>query len=118
MLRGSSSDNKPASHDSATKASLAPLILFAASPGTITGVIMLAATHTRLMFPITALVAVVVATAIMWLVLMLTIYLGKRRRWRWFCTRHGDPIHGPDCHCDGSPVRTNWYPAFFEVNKI
>ena len=78
MLRGSSSGNESAPHDSTKKVSLAPLIMFAASPGTITGVITLAATHTRLMFPTTALVAVVVATAIMWLVLMLTIYLGKR----------------------------------------
>jgi multiple antibiotic resistance protein len=78
MLRGSPDNDKSATRDSTKKISLAPLILFAASPGTITGVITLAATHTRLMFPITALVAVVVATAIMWFVLMLTIYLGKR----------------------------------------
>ena len=52
-----------ASHDKLSeKASLAPLILFAASPGTITGVITLAAAHTKLMFPVTALVAVCVAT--------------------------------------------------------
>ena len=78
MLRGSSTDNKSAPHGSTKKVSLAPLIMFAASPGTITGVITLAATHTRLTFPVTALVAVIVATAIMWLVIVLTIYLGKR----------------------------------------
>src|SRR5262245_52211631 len=61
MLRGSSIDNKSAPRDdSAKNASLTPLILFAASPGTITGVITLAAVHTRLKFPVTALIPVVV----------------------------------------------------------
>src|SRR6476620_6808818 len=69
MLRGSSTDTKSTPQDNAKKVSLAPLIMFAASPGTITGVITLAATHTGLMFPVTALVAVVLATAIMWLVI-------------------------------------------------
>lgn len=79
MLRGSPADHESALHgENAKKVSLTPLILFAASPGTITGVITLAATHTGLLFPITALVAVVVATAIMWLVLILTIHLGNR----------------------------------------
>ena len=114
MLRGSSTDDKSAPHDDRTKkVSLAPLIMFAASPGTITGVITLAATHTRLMFPVTALVAVVVATAIMWLVIVLTIYLWATRRRRWFCARYGDAIHGPDCHRDGSPVCANWRPRVF-----
>ena len=78
MLRGSPADLESAPHDSTKGVSLAPLILFAASPGTITGVITLAATHAKLTIPITALVAVVVATAIMWLVIVLSIYLGKR----------------------------------------
>jgi multiple antibiotic resistance protein len=78
MLRGNPTSEKSAPHDSTKKVSLAPLILFAASPGTITGVITLAATHTRLMFPVTALVAVGVATVVMWLAILLTIYLGKR----------------------------------------
>ena len=52
-----------------SSASLTPLILFAVSPGTITGVITLSAAHTRLSFSITALVAVVVASA--WLVMLL-----------------------------------------------
>jgi len=79
MLRGSPTDDKSAPHDaSSKKVSLAPLILFAASPGTITGVITLAATHTKLMLPVTALVAVGVATAIMWLAIVLAILLGGR----------------------------------------
>jgi multiple antibiotic resistance protein len=79
MLRGNPTDDKSASHDKHTeKTSLAPLILFAASPGTITGVITLAAAHTKLMFPVTALVAVGVATIVMWLVILLTIWVGGR----------------------------------------
>ena len=51
--------------------SLMPLILFAASPGTITGVITLSAAHTRLGFPTTALAAVVVASGVTWLTMLL-----------------------------------------------
>src|SRR5262245_14813214 len=64
---GSSSPSAP----SGTSASLTPLIMFAASPGTITGVITLSAAHTRLGFPITALVAVVVASALTWLAMVI-----------------------------------------------
>jgi len=70
MLSGqasSSSSNAP----SAQGASLTPLILFAASPGTITGVITLSAAHTRLGFPVTALVAVALASVLTWLSLLL-----------------------------------------------
>ena len=51
--------------------SLTPLILFAASPGTITGVITLSAAHTRLGFPVTALLAVAVASVLTWLAMLL-----------------------------------------------
>ena len=57
---------------------MTPLILFAASPGTITGVITLAAAHTRLNFPITALVAVVIASAVTWLVMLLVARVGRK----------------------------------------
>jgi multiple antibiotic resistance protein len=62
-----------ASHDapSTSGASLTPLILFAASPGTITGVITLSAAHTGLDLPVTALAAVAVAGLLTWLVLLL-----------------------------------------------
>ena len=69
MLSGHGSLVSP-SAPSATSASLTPLILFAASPGTITGVITLSAAHTKLAFPVTALVAVVVASALTWLVMI------------------------------------------------
>jgi multiple antibiotic resistance protein len=59
--------------------SLTPLILFAASPGTITGVITIAAAHTRLRFPATALIAIAVATAVTWLVMLLSADLSGKR---------------------------------------
>jgi multiple antibiotic resistance protein len=72
MLSGHASSSQ-ASTDAASVAgkSLMPLVLFAASPGTITGVITLAAAHTRSGFPITALAAVVVASAVTWLSMLL-----------------------------------------------
>src|SRR5215813_9571352 len=67
MLRGNSVPVPSAARDQ--KRSLTPLILFAASPGTITGVITLAVVHTKLLLPVTALVAVAVATVVMWVVM-------------------------------------------------
>jgi len=71
MLSGQGSSST--SHDTSTSpdASLTPLILFAASPGTITGVITLSAAHTGLGLPLTALVAVALAGVVTWLVLLL-----------------------------------------------
>jgi small neutral amino acid transporter SnatA (MarC family) len=69
MLRGNSAPVPNAAGDQ--KRSLTPLILFAASPGTITGVITLAVVHTKLLLPVTALVAVAVATVVMWIVMLL-----------------------------------------------
>jgi small neutral amino acid transporter SnatA (MarC family) len=117
MLRGSSTENKSAPHDSAKKVSLAPLILFAASPGTITGVITLAATHTRLMFPVTALVAVVVATAIMWLVIVLTIYMGKRDAGGGFVHDTVTRFMGLIVIAMGVQFALTGVRAFFEVTK-
>ena len=69
---------KPSSADSKSQKSLTPLILFAASPGTITGVITLSAVHTRLALPVTSLVAIAVATATVWLVLVLSARFGGK----------------------------------------
>jgi multiple antibiotic resistance protein len=71
MLSGHASSSR-VSTDTASVAgsSLMPLILFAASPGTITGVITLSAAHTRLGFPTTALAAVVVASGVTWLTML------------------------------------------------
>jgi multiple antibiotic resistance protein len=49
---------------------MSPLVLFAASPGTITGVITLSVAHAKTELPVTALVAVVVALTVTWLVMI------------------------------------------------
>ena len=56
---------------SGDNSSLTPLILFAASPGTITGVITLAVAHSGSELPVTALTAVAAATLVTWLVMVL-----------------------------------------------
>jgi small neutral amino acid transporter SnatA (MarC family) len=79
MLRGNSAQTKDASKDGASKKrSLAPVILFAASPGTITGVITIAVAHAKLALPVTALVAIAVAVAVMWVVMVLVARSGAR----------------------------------------
>jgi multiple antibiotic resistance protein len=72
MLRGNSLQAQPSSKDGAAETRLlTPVILFAASPGTITGVITLAVTHAKLTLPVTALVAVVIAVIVTWFVMVL-----------------------------------------------
>ena len=71
MLSGQGSSARPPAAPANSGASLTPLILFAASPGTITGVITLSAAHSRLGFPVTALVAVAIASIVTWLVMLL-----------------------------------------------
>ena len=75
MLRGNSSPTSAASatddKPKGTGASLVPLILFAASPGTITGVITLSVSHAQNEIPVTALVAVVVAMTVTWVIMIL-----------------------------------------------
>ena len=79
MLRANSAPAQDLSKECADeKRSITPLILFAASPGTITGVITLAVTHAKLQLPVTALVAVAVATAVMWIVMVLMASGGTR----------------------------------------
>ena len=73
MLRGSTAGTA-----SGDKSSLTPLILFAASPGTITGVITLSVAHSGSGLPVTALVAVAVATLVTWLMLVLFSKAGAR----------------------------------------
>jgi multiple antibiotic resistance protein len=79
MLRDNSAPAQDHSKEGADEnRSLTPLILFAASPGTITGVITLAVAHAKLLLPVTALVAVAVATAVMWIVMVLMAGGGTR----------------------------------------
>jgi len=77
MLRGNSAPAENSSKEGADQQrSITPVILFAASPGTITGVITLTVAHARLELPVTALVAVAVATALMWIVMVLMAHGG------------------------------------------
>lgn len=75
MLRGLP-PGPPAAAKPDANPSLTPLILFAASPGTITGVITLSVTHAKSGIPVTALVAV--ATTATWLMVVLVARLGGR----------------------------------------
>ena len=51
---------------------MAPLILFAASPGTITGVITISVAHAGSAIPVTALVAIGAAMVVTWLILVVS----------------------------------------------
>ena len=59
-------------------AALTPLILFAASPGTITGVITVSAAHSVYGIPETALVAVGVGSLLLWGVLLISNRFGGK----------------------------------------
>ena len=76
MLRGTPSQPTADQDTAAGDTSLAPLILFAASPGTITGVITLSVVHGKLDLPATALVAVGVAVVVTWFVMVLVGRVG------------------------------------------
>jgi multiple antibiotic resistance protein len=58
--------------------SLAPLIMFAAGPGTITAVVTLAAVHTPQGFPIEAFLASIVGAGVTLAVLLFAIEAGSR----------------------------------------
>jgi multiple antibiotic resistance protein len=77
MLSGSP-PGSPAAATPNANPSLTPLILFAASPGTITGVITLSVAHGKSGIPVTALAAVAVATTVMWLSIIVVARLGGR----------------------------------------
>ena len=68
----------PTDGDAAASRSLAPLIMFAAGPGTITAVVTLAAVHTPDDLPVTAVVAAVIGAGVTFAVLLLAIGLGSR----------------------------------------
>ena len=55
------------------------MILFAASPGTITGVITLSVVHTQLDLPIPALVAIAVTMAVTWIVMVVVARMGGQQ---------------------------------------
>ncbi|OSP53988.1 MarC family protein [Pseudoruegeria sp. SK021] len=72
MLRGPVAPSAPATSPDggAGTGNLGKLILFAASPGTITGVITISAAQSPDKFPITAVVAVMVVLLVTWLLLV------------------------------------------------
>lgn len=77
MLAGNAATDKPANDGDARW--LAPLIIFAASTGTITGVITLALPHGhREPLPVTALTAVAMALLAMWIAMLLVARMGGR----------------------------------------
>jgi multiple antibiotic resistance protein len=78
MLRGRQTVVQAPEHDGAAASnSFAPLIMFAAGPGTITAVVTLAAVHTPDGLPVTALVASVIGAAATLAVLLLSVKLGS-----------------------------------------
>jgi len=78
MAANSAPKPDPSKENADEQRSITPLIMFAASPGTITGVITLAVAHAKLELPVTALVAVSVSTAAMWIAMVLMARGGTR----------------------------------------
>jgi multiple antibiotic resistance protein len=66
----------PSDDDVDARSSLAPLIMFAAGPGTITAVVTLAAVHTPDGFPVTAIAAALIGTVVTFAALLLAVGLG------------------------------------------
>ena len=67
----------PSEGDVDVGGSLAPLIMFAAGPGTITAVVTLAAVHTSDSLPLAAIAAAVIGAGVTFAVLLLAIQLGS-----------------------------------------
>ena len=91
---------------------LAPLIMFAAGPGTITAIVTLAAVHTPEGLPVTAIVAAVVGAAV-------TYSVFASRNWGRITSqrRHaGDchPLHGAHCGVHGNAVRADGIEGVLE----
>jgi multiple antibiotic resistance protein len=79
MLSGRSmvSQPRPAEGNPDAGSPLAPLMMFAAGPGTITAVVTLAAVHTPDGLPLTAMAAAVIAAGVTLAVLLLAIRMGS-----------------------------------------
>jgi multiple antibiotic resistance protein len=80
MLRGHQTvaQATPTTGDTAAPCSLAPLVMFAAGPGTITAVVTLAAVHTPRGLPVTAILAAVIGAGVTFAVLLLVVGVGSR----------------------------------------
>jgi multiple antibiotic resistance protein len=68
----------PTDDDAAAASTFAPLIMFAAGPGTITSVVTLAAAHTPDGLPVTAIAAAVAGAGVTFAILLLSIGAGSR----------------------------------------
>jgi len=79
MLRGHQTVGQasPADDDTDAPTSLAPLIMFAAGPGTITAVVTLAAVHTPDGLPLTAIVAAVIGAGVTLTALLVAVGMGS-----------------------------------------
>ena len=79
MLRGGHTVGQapPSDDDVSVQNSLAPLIMFAAGPGTITAVVTLAAVHTPNGLPVTAIIAAVIGAAVTFAVLLVAMKVGS-----------------------------------------
>jgi multiple antibiotic resistance protein len=81
MLRSAQDKVKTGSSEhTVSSTSLTPVILFAASPGTITGVITVAASHGKRFLPITAIVGVAATLVVLTLLLFIYIRFSKGQR--------------------------------------
>jgi len=80
MLSGGADSNKSQGKSEQGDSSLSPLIMFAASPGTITGVITLAVTHAKTEFPVTALVAIGVTVVVTFVVMIAVSLIGGKQQ--------------------------------------
>jgi multiple antibiotic resistance protein len=78
MLRGHQTVGQASPTDDEATKSLAPLIMFAAGPGTITAIVTLAAVHTPDGVPVTAVAAAVVGAAVTFAMLLVATGLGSR----------------------------------------
>jgi multiple antibiotic resistance protein len=94
MLRGHQTVGQASPTDDEATKSLAPLIMFAAGPGTITAIVTLAAVHTPDGVPVTAVAAAVVGAAVTFAMLLVATGLGSRldRRTQAVVTRFMGPI--------------------------
>ncbi len=81
MIRSNATSTHAAAESTPSgRVSLSPLVLFAASPGTITGVITLAVAHSRTDIPQTALIAIGVTVAVTLGVMLLVSLLGGKNQ--------------------------------------
>lgn len=78
MLRGADSHRKANEPSGGSANALTPLILFAASPGTITGVITIAVSDQSSRLPVATLAGIIVAITVTWVLMLLAARAGPK----------------------------------------